>query len=258
MSIWGISKSKDQSENQKNWIKEFFKGKLSTAYFCAKANDEYHLYTRLVNTKEFINPAVDSISGWKSNDDLTREKATCSFKKGEFYEIRDQMYASPLAFRKGAKVLSLKPTENNLFTVRFYPATVVSEAKACQREFVQSPGKILINKLNVRTDKTRRQYEVMFDDDQSKTCLVYEELIVPLEKDWGNIKDIYPEERIDSDSSEEEEDSEESNEKKHHKHHKHHSHSKRSKNHKAKSPKVIIIPIVIPYGNYQLQYPYFY
>lgn len=251
------------SNLQKKGTVNFFKGNLGSARFCAKSNGEFCLFVRRCPPKVILNPAVDSIEGFECNDDRTLKTCAITFKKGEFYEIRNQMYTSPLVFNKGAKVLSLKPTTNGNFTVKFYPATVVSEAKACKRECTT----ISSNMLNVRKNTERHEYEVKFDDDPDKTYHVFEELIVPLEKDWGNIKDTYPaeenketkiEESKDSDSSDSKDEKDEKKKKRHHKHHKHHSHSKKEKNHDAETPQVIVIPIIIPYGSYQQQIPFFY
>ena len=200
-------------------------------------------------------------------------------------------YPGPLKFGVGAKVLAAKPTGPDSFSVQFYPATVASEAKECERIHKG------LRPSCPRKDLSRREYEVTFDDDKGKVYKVYEELIVPLECFWSQVKDTYtsedkPIETVEPEStkstspetkdkketneqkeslSEKKESSSESDEsesssgkkeKKHHKHHKHHSHSKKDRKHRhhssEESPSVIIMPIFIPYGGYQPRIPYFY
>lgn len=248
-------------------VKDFFSGSLRNLYFCAKSNDKYSLFRRFLSISE-SNQAIDSITGRILTNELSFSEKQ-SFEKGKFYEIRTKYYPAALTFKNGAKVLALKPTENGLFSVKFYPATVVSEAKTCPRKF---------RDLN-NIDRPRHEYDVKFDDEKEKTYSVYEELIVPLEKDWGNVKDVYPDYEIEkptkeqkeskdesqsqtdestssSTSSDEEEERKEKRRKHHHKHHKHHS--KRNRKHETDSPSIVIIPIIIPYGGFPQQNPYFY
>ena len=152
--------------------KNLFSGNLSFSYVCSKNQDQYCLYRM-----EQRNGPV----GWIVKEDLTEEIFGIKFNGSNFFELRLGKFPSPLVFVPGDKVLSLKPTAGDLFTVKFYPATIVSKAKECKRDVFNEPG---INTCNVRTDKTRHQYEVRFDNEQGKTYNVYEELIVPIEEDW--------------------------------------------------------------------------
>ena len=250
------------SEGERRMTREFFSGELSRPYFCAKSNGEYCLFRRGGLGSRY--PANDSISGWKVKDDLSEEGKDMRFEKGQFYEIRLGTYPKALTFGKGTKVLALKPTQNGEFSVKFSPAKIVSEAKTCSRGSSQVTSKKPMS--YVRTDETRHEYEVKFDDEKDKTYRVYEKLIVPLEKHWGNVKDSYTakdngdEEKASDDesSSEKTSDDESSSDEKekkkyHHKHHKHHSHSKRGN----EQPSIIIMPIIIPYGSAYPQVPYF-
>ena len=252
---------------QKKFLTILFKGELGNAYFCAKSKDEYFLFKRSTENGLKARPANDSITGWRINDDLTWNKENNFFEKGHFFELRLGLFPASITFEAGTKVLALKPTSNDMFSVKFYPATIVSGAKTCERKI-----------KHTFPDRERHEYEVVFDDEKEKTYNVYEEFIAPLEKHWGNIKDKYSaedngeeenqksEEKKDKSTEEKEgrdsstsEDEEEKKKKHHHKHHKHHSHSKKERKHKNSSQSsIIIVPIVVPYGNFTQQIPYFY
>ena len=225
--------------------------------FCAKSKDEYFLFRRSKDRGEFVGPAINSIKGWRINDDLTWNTERNFFEKGHFFEL--SCIGAPFTFEIGTRVLALKPTSNGLFSNKFYPATIASGPKAHTRK--------------------GHNYEVKFDDEKEKAYDVYERLIVPIERNWGNIKNKYSvedngsddnqvsEEKKDESSSDDEKESqsssarqeeeEEKRTKHHHKHHKHHSHSRKERKHRNPSS-IIIIPIVVPYGNITQQIPYFY
>ena len=57
----------------KEYVIGFFKGNLLSTFFCAKANDEYYLFSRKLQMKILNKPAIESIEGCKYNDDLTRK-----------------------------------------------------------------------------------------------------------------------------------------------------------------------------------------
>ena len=255
--------------SQKSNLTTMFNGNLGCAFFCAKSEDEYFLFRKSIDRGEKQEQAIDSIKGWRINDDLTWNTEKNFFEKGHFFELRLFLHPASITFETGTKVLALKPTSNGLFSIKFYPATIISGAKTCERKFKN--GLSLCN-------RPRHEYEVKFDDEKEKTYNVYEELIVPLEKHWGNIKDKYSaedngsdddqaseEKKGESSSSEEESqdsstgEEEEKRRRHHHKHHKHHKHSRKERKHRNEpQPSIIIIPIVIPYGNITQQIPYFY
>ena len=214
-----------------------FRGSTGFFFICAKNNEDYVLYKRVVPQNEKGKPAgevtkgkrVDENSNFKQNPEET-------FKKGEFYELRLSCYKERPTFLKGAKVLCPKKLNENNYTKTFHKATIVSFEQGKQN-----------------FDKNLNQYKVEFDDEKGKIVSVFETLVVPLEKYWNNeLMEYEPE--IEDELKEEEEDKEEE---KHHRHKHHHKKekSKRKRHHHGKydeSPSVIIIPIIVP-----LWQPYF-
>ena len=147
-----LSKMFTKKKSDRAVLTNMFNGDLVASFFCAKSKDEYFLFKRTSNLWG-KSQAIDSIEGRRVNDDLTWSEETSIFAKGQFFELRHSFYPEAITFETGTKVLALKPTSDGLFSIKFYPATIVSCAKECER-------RVNISSCN----RTRHEYEVKFDD----------------------------------------------------------------------------------------------